>query len=138
METAFEPVGASIILQGSKQDTIMKNSQKRINALQLMARTGSSKMDCAPMVWRVLWSMGFQIPPPHFSPFLLNLLISGLWFGSFGGLILWAIRILNGDPIDVGFFIEVGVLAVTFGILMAVYYAFFKRKHHLPSWNSIQ
>jgi hypothetical protein len=116
----------------------MKTSPKHLAALELLARSGISKMDYAPLPWRVIWTMGFQIPPPHFSPFLLNVLISGLWYASFGGLILWFVRMLNGDSIDVAFFIATGILAVSFGILMAVYYVITKRKHRLPSWNSIQ
>jgi len=115
----------------------MDFQEQRQRALQVLEQAGIDHSTYAPPLMQLLWRCGVKVRPPHFMSFGTNALLSGVWFGASWGAVMW-----------VGFWLRQGVgarLAVTiacctglcFGLFMASYYARQRKKHDLPSWESL-
>jgi uncharacterized membrane protein (UPF0136 family) len=93
-------------------------------------------MTAAPPAWRLLWRLGFEVPPPMFASFSSIALVSGLFFGTFWGLLMWLM-----EWSDHGFSLRAAVIAASFtgtlfGLAMATYFHHVRRKHGLSPWST--
>jgi len=91
-----------------------------------------------PPLLRLMWRLGLNVPPPHFASFWVNASTYGIFFGITWGAIMWFMQWSGqGMTLTAG-----GMAAATagalFGVTMAIYYAYGKRKYKLPSWNDLQ
>src|SRR5579871_3999358 len=87
-----------------------------------------------PPLFRLLWRLGYEIPPPHFLNFFANLLVMGVPFGVFWSGSMWLL--LWKGRIGAGAMLSVTLLAGgLFGLFMAAYYRLAARKLKLPSWE---
>ena len=115
----------------------MSNNTRRTKALAILADTGMWRSNYEPPYLRLLWRLGVDAAPPHFVPFWRTLPLAGIWFGSFWGafmsLFVWS---QQGFPVALAVVLTAGV-GLFFGLSMAGYYAYGRRKYHLPKWNSI-
>lgn len=115
----------------------MSNNSRRSKALTILADTGMSRSSYAPPYLRLLWRLGIDIAPPHFMPCWRTFLITGIWFGFSWGAIMsvlfWNQHRLPGQ-LAAGVSVGAGLF---FGLSMAAYYAYGRRKYQLPDWNSI-
>lgn len=112
-------------------------NSRRTKGLAILANTGISRSSYEPPYLRLLWRLGFDVAPPHFVPFWRILLIAGAWFGfSWGGVMWVAFWSDQGIPgrLAVGSSAVAGLL---FGLSMAGYYAYGRRKYQLPDWDSL-
>jgi ribose/xylose/arabinose/galactoside ABC-type transport system permease subunit len=57
----------------------------------------------------------------------------GSFWGAFMSLFVWS---QQGFPVALAVVLTAGV-GLFFGLSMAGYYAYGRRKYHLPKWNSI-
>ena len=109
--------------------------QEKLEAMyRHMAVLGVSKSTAAPPAWRLLWRLGFEVPPPVFAPFAANALAMGAFFGLFWGVGMWAMLwARQGMPLAL---MATSALAAgtLFGLVMAAYYRHLARKHGLPAW----
>lgn len=108
---------------------------RRQAALDLLEKTGIMHSNYAPPYLRLCWRLGLDVSPPHFAPFWKNALYSGLFYALGWGILMYFFiwHKLNmlpgtmlGSALSAGFF---------FGLALASYYAYGKRKHSLPSWQ---
>jgi hypothetical protein len=108
-----------------KTETLIKDLQKR----------GVSPYTTAPPLFRLLWAIGLQVPPPFFLGFLTLTLLSGVFFGVFWGAFMWVIQwqwwII---PVE-GAIGASAAAGLFFGLAMAAYYRWKAVKLGLPSWN---
>ncbi len=123
----------------------MTFAQKKTAALACLAATNIARNNYAPLLYRLLWSLGLQIAPPHFNGFITNLFVSGTVFATAFGAIMTAQAVFLTHQIipDMQgitlYFATVGPPAgLAFGLLMATYYAFGAHKHKLPKWRDLQ
>ncbi|TXT34551.1 MAG: ybaA [Comamonadaceae bacterium] len=86
----------------------MNTSTKREAALKLLSTTGIWKSNYAPPGVKLLWRLGIDCPPPHLARFWSVFFVCGLFAG------------------------------LSFGFLMATYYAIGRKKHRLPLWKDIR
>ena len=95
---------------------------------------GVSAGTVAPPLWRLLWRMGVDVPPPLFLRFLPAAALLGGFFGLGWGLLMWPMYwARHGLPL--GAALAAMVFAGTsFGLLMAAYLRFMARRHRLPAW----
>lgn len=108
---------------------------KRQAALKLLEKTGIMRSNYAPPYLRLLWRMGFDVAPPHFSPFWQNALFTGVFYSVGWGLLMyffvWS-KVVIPPLLMLNSSLIAGFL---FGLTLACYYAYGKRKHGLPSWQ---
>ncbi|MFA9274463.1 MAG: DUF6404 family protein [Candidatus Aquirickettsiella gammari] len=112
----------------------MTHSEKLKKMREHLATLGISPSTSAPPVWKILWRLGLEVPPPLFMGFWPTALFMGSYFGVFWGLFMWLFNwSRQGKPLlfILGGAISAGVL---FGLCMAAYLRHLARKHNLPSW----
>lgn len=110
---------------------------KRSQALDALCKTGIWRSNYEPPIIRLLWRLGFKVPPPHFAPFLAVVLFMGIFFGVCWGGVMW-FALWSHSGISVMLAVKSsGFAGLAFGILMALYYAYGRVKYKLPSWSSL-
>jgi Family of unknown function (DUF6404) len=110
---------------------------QREAALHILQGTGIRRSNYCPPLLRLLWRLGFKVPPPHFSSFVPTAFVSGTLFTFAWGLTMWLLlwRSTGTSPaLAVGSSVAAGAL---FGVAMSAYYAHGRKKHGLPDWNSL-
>jgi hypothetical protein len=116
----------------------MESNPKREAALRLLSATGMKRSNYEPPLLRLLWRLGVDAPPPHFASFGANALVAGIFFGSCWGMSMWLfLWRQQAAPITVSLLSSV-LAGLLFGIAMATYYAYGRRKYNLPSWHSLR
>ncbi|UTH76385.1 DUF6404 family protein [Chromobacterium sp. IIBBL 290-4] len=112
---------------------------QREQALQILARTGIGKANYAPPLFKLLWRLGLNCPPPHFLPFWqATLLLSG-FFGPAWAAWMWLFDHFFSWPQPSGLVRLLSMLFTgsLFGLTMALYYAYGRRKYRLPKWEAL-
>jgi hypothetical protein len=114
----------------------MTDNTKREAALELLAATPIWKMNYASPALRLLWRLGIDCPPPHLRRFSRNALGCGAWFGVCWMVIFYLIQLLvpQHPPFAATFPASICVGAL-YGLWTAAYYAYGRRKYHLPLWE---
>lgn len=114
----------------------MTDIEKRQAALELLARTLMKPSNFQPPAIRLLWRMGVNARPPHFSSFLFNTLFTGGFYAVVWGLLMWLVSWHDiRTPAEAATI--AAITGLVFGMSMAGYYAYGRRKHKLPSWNEL-
>jgi hypothetical protein len=108
---------------------------KRSAALELLAETGMWPISYAPPLFRLLWRLGIDVPPPHFAGFWANFVLSGSLFGVAMGLYQWFFNTPRSLTLALVATVFCGVF---FGLSMAVRYRNGARKYNIPSWQAFQ
>lgn len=102
----------------------------------MLSQHGLAPGTYAPLLFRLLWKIGVNVPPPHFMGFTKLAMIWGTWFAVVWGAIMWAfvwsrqdtnILLAAGSAIAAGTF---------FGVSLAAVYARHRKKYGLPTWES--
>lgn len=74
-------------------------SAQRAAALELLATTSMRRSSYEPPLWRLLWRLNLNVPPPHFMRFGSVALFSGIYFAIAIGLIHWILSNLVGPAL---------------------------------------
>ena len=113
----------------------MDHRAKVNHLLDDLERKGVGRFTTAPPIYRLLWKLGIDVPPPHFVGFWPLAFGMGLFFAIAWGLLMWLLlwRTQNMPPV-------IGLVAsllagLAFGIVMAGYYRWRARKLALPRWE---
>jgi hypothetical protein len=115
----------------------MTSNARREEALKLLATTGLNRLNYAPPLVRMLWRMGFDVPPPHFASFFYSAAMSGIYFAVGLGLLMW-LMLWSSHGVSIPLLICMAAFAgLFFGVAMAGYYAIGRRKYHLPKWETL-
>ena len=89
----------------------------------------------APPVFRLLWRLGYELPPPHFLNFGTLIAVMGLPFGVLWSGLMWLL-LFRGKISVMGMLLAAVIMAgVGFGLCMAAYYRTTARKLKLPTWE---
>lgn len=113
---------------------------KKEAALQILAKTGISRSNYLPPALRLLWRLGFKTPPPHFANPGLVVIVSGGYFAITWGALM---RVLDyflregQTPVFSNLLFTSITAGFFFGVGVAAYYAYSRRKHQLPKWDSL-
>ena len=115
----------------------MSFETQRVQALAILAKTGIWRSNYQPPAIRLLWWVGFEVPPPHFARFWSVVIAMGVWFGLAWGLIMWFLVWSHQGMSPLFAAITAVVAGALFGFYMAAYYAYGRRKYKLPEWRSL-
>ena len=69
--------------------------EKLTFALKLFESKGISRSHFSPIIYRLFWQLGIEIPPPHFTGFLFNFFVLGGLF-AVTGFMLSVVALLAG------------------------------------------
>lgn len=116
----------------------MAADPRRTRALQLLRQTGILRSNYEPPLLRLLWRLGINAPPPHFAGFLPTALATGLSFGLFWSVSMWLLVWPELSRSLSSLALVSACAGVLFGLTMASYYAYGRRKHRLPRWKDLQ
>lgn len=118
-------------------DSETRFQEKQQKALELLAAKGMKPAHYDPPLIRLLGRMGLQVPPPHFQSFPLGALVFGGYFSLIWGLFMW-LFVWPGQQVTLASaapsILSVGVL---FGVILAGWYQYSRRKHQLPDWKDL-
>ncbi|MEI8379172.1 MAG: DUF6404 family protein [Planctomycetota bacterium] len=110
---------------------------KREAALLLLKATGIRESDYCPPLLRLLWRLRVQAPPPHFASFSAITIFAGALFAFTWGVLMWLLVWRNAGLSATAVVCASLLAGVLFGAFLAAYYAYGRRKHGLPDWNSL-
>ncbi|MBY0457314.1 MAG: hypothetical protein K2V38_08260 [Gemmataceae bacterium] len=122
----------------------MTAREKIAAAVLALKLRGINGFTAAPPPWRVLWWLGWNVPPPHFLRFVPLALIFGIPFGMFLHVLFVAPAVfilLDNAPALFRFemlldFVAMPALGGTgLGVLMALQYRWSAWRMGLPSWE---
>ena len=115
---------------------LMTDPDKLERMRKHMLALGVSPSTAAPPLWKLLWRLGIDLPPPLFMGFWQTALLMGSFFGLFWGLFMW-LFMWSRQGMPVWIMLSSAILAgVLFGLCMAAYFRHLARKHRLPSWSA--
>ena len=112
-----------------------------VERLQAMYRhmptLGLGRWSFAPPRYRLLWRLGFQVAPPHFTPFGQLVLLQGGYFGLAMGL---AMALMDAFFVELpwgfgGLVLAAAIAGAFFGVFMAIVFRAQARKRQLPLWR---
>ncbi len=120
----------------------MNHRQKVDRLVEELGQQGIDSYTAAPPLFRLLWMLGLDIPPPFFLGFHKLALVMGTFFavleGPLWGILMW-LSLWQGEipaPIAVALTGFEAVLAgVAFGLVMAWYLRRKSAQLGLPSWE---
>jgi len=105
-------------------------------SLAVLSQRGLPRHRYEPPLFRLLWKIGIQVPPPHYMGFAKVSVCFGAWFAVFWGSLMWLLmwsrqgRGLADDAL------AATVAGACFGLIMAWFYERDRRKFSLPAWES--
>jgi hypothetical protein len=110
---------------------------QREHAIRVLAQAGIGPSSYAPPLLWLLWRCGAKVPPMQFIGFGKIAILSGAWFGACWGAIMW-LRPWSQQGMDarLALFGACGA-GLCFGLFMAGYYAWQRKKYCLPTWESL-
>jgi len=89
----------------------------------------------SPVAFRLLRKVRLRVRPPHFRPFLVNILGYGVLFS-----LMWALYGLfewQGDPWT-AYVLRSVVRGFSLGTLLALIFQLSRWTHNLPRWDQLQ
>lgn len=114
----------------------MTHSDKLQKLLEHAPHLGISPYTAAPPLYRLLWRLGVEIPPPLFAAFLPNALLMGGFFACGWGLLMWLFTWSGNGQVSPVLALLLALSAgLMFGIAMALYLRSKARQLNLPPWS---
>ena len=115
----------------------MHSNARREAALKLLAATGMDRSHYEPPLFRILWDLGINIPPPHFASFRASAIVTGVPFAILWGSCVWLLFLRAENASLLTVLILAVLPATVFGSAVASHYAWAARKYRLPTWEGL-
>lgn len=108
---------------------------KLLAAFDLLQSRGVWRRNFAPPMFRLLWRLRIEAPPPHFCRFVHNVAVVGGAFSLLWGIIMLALPVALGGLSFTASIVLALVIGLAFGVAMATYYRLSARRHRIPLWE---
>jgi hypothetical protein len=105
-------------------------------SLAMLSERGLSRRHTQPLLFRLLWTCGVRVRPPHFLGFAHVALVYGTWFTCAWGVFMWALVWSPQELGIAGVALRSGGAGAAFGLTMAWFYTRERREFALPAWES--
>src|SRR5690349_21274408 len=113
----------------------MTHQQKVDLLIADLREQGVSPFTTAPPLFRLLWALGLDVPPPLFLGFLTLTLVMGTFFGGVWGALMWllewGLRVPGAMTVPTA-----AAAGLFFGLSMAAYFRWKAARLGLPRWES--
>lgn len=97
---------------------------------------GISPYTAAPPIYRMLWHVGIEIPPPIFGSFVPTAVFTGALFAIGWAAAMWLLPgAQEPETTLASAATTAGVAGVMFGLIMAGYYSWKSKQLKLPPWS---
>lgn len=97
-----------------------------------LSERGVNPFTTAPPLWRLAWTLGLRLAPPHFMGSRTLAVVSGVGIGLLGFLILWY---GSGGERPWATALWAAIMGTVIGYQLAMYYRNEAERLHLPkSW----
>ncbi len=87
-----------------------------------------------PPACRLLWRMGFKVPPPCFLPFPVAALSAGIAFALIYAIFMW-LFVWPANITPQGALISATAAGVLYGLAMAAFWHIRAKQLDLPPWK---
>lgn len=112
--------------------------QRLQRALAMLDGKGLPRGTSAPLLYQLLWKLGFRVPPPPMAGFASTALLAGAFFGPVWGLMMWLMLWRRTQmPVDM-VLLAMALAGVLFGLAMALYGRWNARRRGIPLWRDFQ
>jgi hypothetical protein len=109
----------------------MTHREKVAHLVSELRAKGVNQSIVAPPVFRLLWAVGIQIPPPLFIPFLPLALFLAVAWGIPFGVFMWAVTRLHIRDL----LLPCAIGSAFFGLVAAAWNRWKAKKLKLPDWK---
>jgi hypothetical protein len=113
----------------------MTHQQKVDRLIADLGKRGVGPYTVAPPLFRLLWRLGINVPPPFFLRFLTILFFTGSYFAVFWGLAMWVIQWHRWHQPELALITAAGA-GLFFGLFMATYYRWKAARLGLKLWEN--
>jgi hypothetical protein len=105
-------------------------------SLAMLSARGLARRHAAPLLFRLLWTCGVRVRPPHFLGFAQVAIVYGGWFTCAWGLLMWGL-VWSAQGLDLpAVLVRATGAGAMFGLTMAWFYRRERREFKLPAWES--
>jgi hypothetical protein len=105
-------------------------------SLAVLSERGLSRRHAEPLLFRLLWTCGVRVRPPHFLGFAQIAVVYGTGFAGAWGVFMWVL-VWSQQGLDLpGVALRSGGAGAAFGLMMAWFYTRERREFALPAWES--
>ncbi|MGY3903157.1 DUF6404 family protein [Aeromonas lusitana] len=114
----------------------MPFEQRLFAAHRELASKGVQELNYNPPLCRLLRKFGWQLKPPHYEHFMVNLISMGLSMGIIWGPLMWFFGWEH--EVSLGYALrQISVFASCFGLLMAIVFWVRRRQLKLTPWEAL-
>ncbi|MFC5707825.1 DUF6404 family protein [Aeromonas eucrenophila] len=105
-------------------------------AHQELASKGVKEINYDPPLCQLLRKFGWQLKPPHYERFMVNLIAMGLPVGIIWGLLMWFFGWEH--EVSLGYALrQTSFFAIGVGLLMAIVFQVRRRQLKLTPWEAL-
>ncbi|MNS96653.1 hypothetical protein D3C72_1309650 [compost metagenome] len=105
-------------------------------AHQELASKGVKEINYNPPLCQLLRKFGWQLKPPHYERFMVNLIAMGLPVGIIWGLLMWFFGWAH--EVSLGYALrQTSFFAIGVGLLMAIVFQVRRRQLKLTPWEQL-
>ncbi|WP_340611080.1 DUF6404 family protein [Xenorhabdus bharatensis] len=115
----------------------MTFEQRKARAIAIMESKKMKRRNYAPPFLRLLWKMGFKIPPFPFASFWQIVILTGPFFGLVTGVAMWFLVWRDEDISLIAAIVSSIGGGLFFGVFTAIYHRWIKKRNDLPDWDSL-
>ena len=90
-----------------------------------------------PPLQSLLGKLGWKTRPPHYAPFLVAFNVAALFFSCIWGGSMWLLVWSAADMPPNRALSTAIISGVFFGLTMALYYAYGRKKHNPTPWDQL-
>jgi hypothetical protein len=111
------------------------HQQKVERLIAELGKQGVKPYTVAPPLFRLLWALGLNVPPPLFLRFLTLMVLMGVPFGTLWGICMWLIQWQAWHMSWEAAVVLSAGAGLLFGLGMAWYYRWKAARLRLPPWE---
>ena len=116
----------------------MKHEEKVAQYLADFAARNNGKKAIVPPLYRLAWKLGINIPPPNCLGFWPQAFVTGIYFATVWGLVMWFwVWRRQGYPVLAAFIASLAA-GFLFGVSMACLNRWKAKKLNLPAWSDYE